>query len=106
MSSDCSQNLACINRKCVDPCVNACGERAKCSVVNHIVICECGRDAVGDPFVQCRVQVQAVESKCDVDCRSNESEAYAIVPNRKQTAAEEKRIPFEPISSTSDTKFL
>lgn len=53
VSSECSQNLACINQKCVDPCIGTCGFNAKCQVVNHNPICSCSVDYMGDPFEQC-----------------------------------------------------
>lgn len=63
-NSDCSNNLACINLKCADPCINACGENAKCAVTQHIPNCYCVQGTVGNPFVSCRVQVLYEDSKC------------------------------------------
>lgn len=53
VSAECSQHLACINQKCVDPCDGTCGINAKCQVVNHNPICSCPADYMGDPFEQC-----------------------------------------------------
>lgn len=53
VSSECMPNRACINQKCVDPCVGACGDNAKCTVVNHNALCSCPPNYHGDPFVHC-----------------------------------------------------
>jgi hypothetical protein len=52
-SSECPQNLACVNLKCVDPCPNTCGINARCNVINHNPICSCTGGYTGDPFVRC-----------------------------------------------------
>lgn len=56
VSSDCMPNRACINQKCVDPCIGACGVNAKCTVVNHNALCSCPRNYIGDPFVSCAIE--------------------------------------------------
>lgn len=53
-NSECSSNLACINNRCTDPCPGSCAYNAQCSVINHIPICSCPKDYVGDPFVSCQ----------------------------------------------------
>lgn len=53
VSSECLPNKACVNSRCVDPCIGACGLNALCNVVNHNSLCSCPNDHVGDPFVQC-----------------------------------------------------
>lgn len=53
VSSECMPNKACINQKCVDPCIGACGNSAKCTVVNHNALCSCPPNYTGDPFVHC-----------------------------------------------------
>ena len=55
VSSECAQNRACINQKCVDPCISQCGQYARCHVVNHNPICSCSPGYTGDPFVRCVV---------------------------------------------------
>ena len=52
-NSDCQQSLACINQRCVSPCVGVCGISAKCDVVNHNPICSCPTGYIGDPFSAC-----------------------------------------------------
>lgn len=53
VSSDCTQDKACTNQKCVDPCPAICGVNARCQVINHNPICSCPPHFVGDPFVRC-----------------------------------------------------
>lgn len=52
-SSECSLVKACINQKCVDPCIGTCGIRARCEVINHNPICSCPEQHSGDPFTRC-----------------------------------------------------
>lgn len=56
VNSECDNQLACINRKCVNPCEGSCGTNAECRVTNHIAICTCMNGFSGDPFVQCSIQ--------------------------------------------------
>ena len=53
VSSECSQDKACINQKCADPCPGTCGINARCMVTNHNPICSCSPGFTGDPFVKC-----------------------------------------------------
>jgi hypothetical protein len=53
INTDCGQTLACINNKCVNPCLGVCGVNAQCQVVNHFPVCFCQQDYSGDPFVSC-----------------------------------------------------
>lgn len=52
-NSDCSQNLACSNNKCVNPCINLCGQNAVCEVYNHIPMCSCPSNTTGNAFFSC-----------------------------------------------------
>ena len=52
-NSDCTQDKACINQKCQDPCPGVCGANALCQVVNHNPICSCPQGFTGDPFNYC-----------------------------------------------------
>jgi hypothetical protein len=52
MNSDCPQNLACINQKCINPC-SSCGYNAECQVINHLPMCTCFPGYHGDPFRSC-----------------------------------------------------
>ena len=53
VSSECVQNRACMNQKCVDPCPGTCGLNARCEVINHSPICSCQVGFTGDPFTRC-----------------------------------------------------
>lgn len=53
VSSECPQNKACSNQKCIDPCPGTCGVNANCQVINHNPICTCKQGFTGDPFVHC-----------------------------------------------------
>lgn len=48
--------MACINRKCKDPCPGICGLNAECRVVSHTPNCVCLPGYFGDPFTQCNIQ--------------------------------------------------
>lgn len=54
-NSECSRNLACINLKCKDPCINACGVEADCTVFNHIPSCSCPPGTEGNALQYCSV---------------------------------------------------
>lgn len=53
VSSECSRETACINQKCSNPCIGACGLNTNCVVVNHSPICSCKPSHTGDPFTRC-----------------------------------------------------
>ncbi|XP_026684041.1 LOW QUALITY PROTEIN: neurogenic locus notch homolog protein 1-like, partial [Diaphorina citri] len=48
-----SNDRACINEKCQDPCPGSCGYNAECKVINHTPICTCPQGYVGDAFSGC-----------------------------------------------------
>lgn len=52
-SSECPLNEACLNQKCINPCLGTCGVAANCQVVNHNPICTCPKRYTGDPFIRC-----------------------------------------------------
>lgn len=54
ISSECAPTQACINQKCVDPCIGVCGMNARCEVINHSPICSCNEGQMGDPFKSCQ----------------------------------------------------
>lgn len=62
-STDCLQNMACVNQRCVDPCPGACGINAVCQVINHNPICSCPPNYSGDPFIRCQVVVGMLNGK-------------------------------------------
>ena len=53
VSTECTTNRACINRKCSDPCPGVCGLNSQCVVKNHSPICICKAGLTGDPFTTC-----------------------------------------------------
>ena len=54
VSSECSFDKACINQKCVNPCMaGTCGSNAICRVNNHSPICTCNNGFTGNPFTIC-----------------------------------------------------
>lgn len=54
-SAECSQNRACINQKCVDPCPGTCGQNTFCQTINHHPICKCSPGYTGNPSTYCSV---------------------------------------------------
>ena len=52
-NSDCSRNRACVNMKCVDPCIGACGLNSECHVSNHNPVCQCITGYTGNPSQAC-----------------------------------------------------
>lgn len=57
INAECASNKACINERCIDPCIGKCGENAVCSVVKHNPVCNCISGYEGDPFTRCTVIV-------------------------------------------------
>lgn len=58
INPDCPYNKACVNTKCADPCLGACGRNALCQVVNHYPVCYCPPGQTGDPNIQCKPERQ------------------------------------------------
>lgn len=56
VNSECMPQMACINKKCQNPCLNACGFNAECQVVSHTAICKCPESYTGDAAVHCSPQ--------------------------------------------------
>lgn len=52
-NSECSRTYACVNQRCVDPCIGSCGSLATCVVNNHQPVCRCPDQYTGDPFSAC-----------------------------------------------------
>lgn len=53
LSSECSFAKACVNQKCLDPCVGACGSNAACHVNNHSPVCFCDEGFTGSALIKC-----------------------------------------------------
>lgn len=54
-NSECANNLACKNEKCINPCSGLCGFNAICTVVNHNAICTCLPGYIGDALTSCQL---------------------------------------------------
>ena len=54
LSSDCPRDRACVNNRCVDPCVSTCGVNAQCQVINHAPSCSCLASFTGNALVSCQ----------------------------------------------------
>lgn len=54
-NSECSSQKACINRRCRDPCIQACGVNAECKVISHTPTCICPEGYRGDAAIQCSI---------------------------------------------------
>lgn len=65
-NAECSDKLACVQYKCVNPCIGICGEYAICQVDNHVPICTCPAGYSGDPFFQCREILVLRKSNTDL----------------------------------------
>lgn len=52
-NSECQQTESCINYKCIPTCQGACGNNARCNVINHTPFCSCKKGETGDPFKSC-----------------------------------------------------
>lgn len=53
VNSECEAAKSCVRHKCINPCVDACGQNSECRVVNHAPICSCRIGFEGDPFIRC-----------------------------------------------------
>lgn len=58
VNSDCGQNEACSNQKCIEPCIGVCGLNAKCIIRNHSPLCSCPPKYTGNPFVRCEPSIE------------------------------------------------
>lgn len=67
-NSECSSHLACINKKCHDPCPGICGVNAECRVVSHTPNCICLAGYIGDPFIQCQIKEQEAINEITRPC--------------------------------------
>lgn len=55
LNTDCNRDKACVNNKCVNPCIGTCGLNAECRVVNHAPSCSCLPGYTGEPLQACRI---------------------------------------------------
>ncbi|OTF74074.1 hypothetical protein BLA29_010772, partial [Euroglyphus maynei] len=70
MDNDCDADKACVETKCINPCLkeNSCGQNAICTVRNHRKECNCRPLFFGDPYSICR---KPVECLSDNNCPGN-----------------------------------
>jgi hypothetical protein len=63
---ECAQNQACLNERCIDPCLvkNPCAPQAQCNTRAHHPVCTCPEGYGGDPYRQC----YRPECRTDTDC--------------------------------------
>lgn len=58
LNSECQTSKACIQQKCQDPCLGACGINAICTVTRHTPMCACPDGYIGDAFTACNPQLK------------------------------------------------
>lgn len=73
VSAECSQDKACSNYKCIDPCPGTCGTNARCQVLNHNPICSCTPGYTGDPFARCFLEPSKLKNKAIKKILMNEN---------------------------------
>lgn len=84
VNAECPPHLACLNKKCTDPCPNTCGVRALCTTKNHNPICTCPVGFTGDPFFQCSPDYIGVPPECRPECiLSSECKSHFACVNQK-----------------------
>lgn len=77
--ADCASQLACINDRCENPCVNnnVCTPAQHCLVLDSLplrtIICQCPPDTMVDPAGRC-VAIVAVQPQCRRDNECNNEE--------------------------------
>ena len=66
---DCPQSEACINERCIDPCIvsNPCAPQAQCTTRAHHPVCTCPQGYGGDPYTQCYRPECRTDSDCPLD---------------------------------------
>ena len=52
-NSECPSNKAWVNKKCENPCLNACSPTSECHVISHVPRCTCPSGYSGNPLIQC-----------------------------------------------------
>lgn len=63
INSDCSNDMACINMKCVNPCTlgTLCGANAECICSYHTPTCTCKQHYFGNAFIRCYPERKCTE---------------------------------------------
>lgn len=52
-NNDCPSNETCMEYRCLNPCMDACGTHTECTVVDHTPVCTCKAGYAGDPLNAC-----------------------------------------------------
>uniref|UniRef100_A0A182M1U8 EGF-like domain-containing protein n=1 Tax=Anopheles culicifacies TaxID=139723 RepID=A0A182M1U8_9DIPT len=70
---ECPEGAACVNGKCIDPCVNACGINSQCTVVNRSPVCSCKAKYVPGATGSARDGCVRLSNGCmsDLDCNGD-----------------------------------
>lgn len=68
-NSECAPNFACINQKCKDPCINACGVNAQCKTISHSPMCFCAPGYTGDAFTSCSIVMHTYAQEVTHPCQ-------------------------------------
>lgn len=77
-NSECAPQMACINQKCANPCIQACGVNAECRVVSHTAICICPDGYTGDASVQCSTITTVVYNEPTSPCEPSPCGTNAV----------------------------
>lgn len=85
-NEECARDRSCINQKCRDPCMNACGLNAICSPINHRAVCACPTGYYGSPYNQCTLQIDVVlvpkpECTADTECSNDKACVNQVCKN-------------------------
>ena len=88
LNAECPSNKACIQQKCSDPCVGACGYNARCTAVNHNAICTCPSGYRGDPFSGCTLIPEVIKPVEPIDpCNPSPCGANAECSSRNRAGS-------------------
>lgn len=85
-SSECPNDLACIDQKCKDPCPGSCGFNAECKVISHTANCICLPGYSGNPFESCQI-TQLVVVEATNPCEPSPCGINAICKERNGAGA-------------------
>lgn len=86
-NSECANNLACVNKKCRDPCIGACGSNAECRVVSHTPNCVCPQGFIGDPFLYCNAHHDVPSLEQVTPCSPSPCGSNAICKERNNAGS-------------------
>lgn len=64
VNSDCLSHQSCHENKCIDPCIDACGENTDCKTIRNKPVCSCKTGAKGDPYVKCTIDQVVPDNEC------------------------------------------